>query len=77
VTSLNRIDARRVGVTGTVENGVAEARRRRRGRPHPIGAEAGRFPVEAMMPTYDFDQIDQAAHDAGAVKFVKPVIRMR
>jgi len=30
-----------------------------------------------MMPTYDFDQIDQAAHDAGAVKFVKPVIRMR
>ncbi len=46
-------------------------------RSAPRRRSTGRFPVETMMPTYDFEQIDQAAHDAEAGKFVKPVIRMR
>jgi aryl-alcohol dehydrogenase len=36
----------------------------------------GRFPVERMMHYYDFDQIDQAAHDAEAGTVIKPVLRM-
>ena len=29
-----------------------------------------------MMTFYDFDQIDQAAHDAEAGHVIKPVLRM-
>jgi aryl-alcohol dehydrogenase len=36
----------------------------------------GRFPVDRMMSFYDFDQIDQAAHDAEAGTSIKPVLRM-
>ena len=36
----------------------------------------GRFPVDRMMTFYDFDQIDQAAHDAEAGRVIKPVLRM-
>ena len=36
----------------------------------------GRFPVERMMTFYDFDQIDQAAHDAESGAVIKPVLRM-
>jgi aryl-alcohol dehydrogenase len=36
----------------------------------------GRFPVEALMTFYDFDQIEQAAQDAGAGRTIKPVLRM-
>jgi aryl-alcohol dehydrogenase len=39
--------------------------------------EAGRFPVERMMTFYDFDQIEQAAHDAESGGTVKAVLRMR
>jgi len=36
----------------------------------------GEFPVERMMTFYDFDQIDQAAHDAEAGRVIKPVLRI-
>jgi Zn-dependent alcohol dehydrogenase len=36
----------------------------------------GRFPVEALMTFYDFDQIEQAAQDAEAGRTIKPVLRM-
>jgi aryl-alcohol dehydrogenase len=36
----------------------------------------GRFPVEAMMQTYDFDQLDAAAHDAEEGRVVKAVVKM-
>jgi aryl-alcohol dehydrogenase len=36
----------------------------------------GGFPVERMMTFYDFDQIDQAAHDAESGAVIKPVLRM-
>jgi aryl-alcohol dehydrogenase len=36
----------------------------------------GRFPVDALMTYYDFDQIQQAADDAEAGKVIKPVLRM-
>jgi aryl-alcohol dehydrogenase len=38
--------------------------------------EQGRFPVERLMRFYDFDQIEQAAHDAEAGETIKPVLRM-
>jgi aryl-alcohol dehydrogenase len=38
--------------------------------------EQGRFPVDRLMTFYDFDQIDQAAHDAEAGRAIKPVLRM-
>jgi len=36
----------------------------------------GQFPVDRMMTTYDFDQIDQAAHDAEVGLVIKPVLRI-
>ena len=36
----------------------------------------GEFPVDRITTTYDFDQIDQAAHDAESGAVVKPVLRM-
>jgi hypothetical protein len=36
----------------------------------------GRFPVEWIMTFYDFDEIDRPAHDAGAGRVIKPVLRM-
>jgi aryl-alcohol dehydrogenase len=36
----------------------------------------GRFPVETLMTFYDFDQIEQAAHDAEAGRTIKAVLRM-
>ena len=38
--------------------------------------EQGRFPVERLMRFYDFDAIDEAAHDAEAGRTIKPVLRM-
>ncbi len=38
--------------------------------------EQGRFPVERMMTFYDFDQIEQAVHDAESGVTVKAVLRM-
>ena len=38
--------------------------------------EEGRFPVERIMAFYDFDQIEQAAHDAEEGHVIKPVLRM-
>ena len=38
--------------------------------------ELGKFPVERLMVSYDFDQIEQAAHDAENGKVVKSVLRM-
>jgi aryl-alcohol dehydrogenase len=38
--------------------------------------QRGAFPVERMMTFYDFDQIDQAAHDAEAGRVIKPVLRI-
>jgi aryl-alcohol dehydrogenase len=38
--------------------------------------EQGRFPVERLMKFYDFDAIDEAAHDAEAGRTIKPVLRM-
>jgi aryl-alcohol dehydrogenase len=38
--------------------------------------EQGRFPVERFMRHYDFDQVEQAAHDAERGDVVKPVLRM-
>ncbi|HZP72485.1 MAG TPA: NAD(P)-dependent alcohol dehydrogenase [Gaiellaceae bacterium] len=39
--------------------------------------EQGRFPVERLMTFYDFDQIEQAAHDAESGAAVKAVLRMQ
>ena len=36
----------------------------------------GRFPVEALLTFYDFDQIEQAARDAEAGRTIKAVLRM-
>lgn len=36
----------------------------------------GRFPVDRMMVSYDFDQINEAAHDAEEGQTIKPVLRM-
>ena len=36
----------------------------------------GRFPIERIVTTYDFDAIDQAVHDAEAGTVIKPVLRM-
>ena len=36
----------------------------------------GRFPIDRLMTFYDFDQIDEAAHDAEAGTTIKPVLRM-
>ena len=36
----------------------------------------GQFPVDRFMTFYDFDQIDQAAHDAESGRTVKAVLRM-
>jgi aryl-alcohol dehydrogenase len=36
----------------------------------------GRFPVDAMMKSCDFDQIDDAARDAEEGRVVKAVLRM-
>jgi len=38
--------------------------------------EQGRFPVERLMTFYDFDQIEQAAHDAETGQTIKAVLRM-
>jgi aryl-alcohol dehydrogenase len=38
--------------------------------------EQGRFPVERLMTFYDFDQINEAVHDAEAGTTIKPVLRM-
>jgi aryl-alcohol dehydrogenase len=35
----------------------------------------GRFPVDRIMTTYDFDEIDRAAGDAEAGRVIKPVLR--
>jgi len=37
---------------------------------------AGRFPVDRFMVQYDFDQINEAAHDAEQGQTIKPVLRM-
>ena len=36
----------------------------------------GRFPVDRFMAFYDFDQIEQAAHDAEEGRVIKSVLRM-
>jgi aryl-alcohol dehydrogenase len=36
----------------------------------------GQFPVDRMMTYYDFDQIEQACHDAEAGAVIKPVLRI-
>jgi len=36
----------------------------------------GRFPVDRMMTFYDFDEIEQAAHDAESGSVIKAVLRM-
>ncbi len=38
--------------------------------------EQGRFPVDRLMRFYDFDDIEQAAHDAESGRTVKAVLRM-
>ena len=38
--------------------------------------QAGRFPVDRFMVRYDFDQINQAAHEAESGTTIKPVLRM-
>lgn len=38
--------------------------------------EQGRFPVDRFMKHYDFDAIEEAAHDAEAGRTIKPVLRM-
>jgi aryl-alcohol dehydrogenase len=52
------------------------AARRAAGEPVASFWQDGRFPVERMMTNYDFDQIDQAAHDAESGAVIKPVLRM-
>jgi aryl-alcohol dehydrogenase len=36
----------------------------------------GRFPVDRMMTFYEFDEIEQAAHDAESGSVIKAVLRM-
>ena len=36
----------------------------------------GKFPVDRIVSTYDFDAIDQAVHDAEAGKVIKTVLVM-
>jgi aryl-alcohol dehydrogenase len=36
----------------------------------------GRFPIDRIMKTYDFDQIDHAAHDAEHGQVIKAVLKM-
>ena len=36
--------------------------------------QQGRFPVDRLMRTYDFDQLEQAAHDAETGTTIKPVL---
>ncbi len=36
----------------------------------------GRFPVDRIMTTYDFDDIDRAAREAEAGQVIKPVLRI-
>jgi aryl-alcohol dehydrogenase len=38
--------------------------------------ERGRFPVDRMMVSYDFDRINEAVDDAEAGTTIKPVLRM-
>ena len=38
--------------------------------------QKGRFPVDRMMASYDFDQIETAVHDAEQGTTIKPVLRM-
>jgi aryl-alcohol dehydrogenase len=38
--------------------------------------EQGRFPVDRLMTFYDFDDIEQAAHDAESGRTIKAVLRM-
>jgi aryl-alcohol dehydrogenase len=38
--------------------------------------EQGRFPVDRFMKHYDFDAIEEAAHDAEEGRTIKPVLRM-
>jgi aryl-alcohol dehydrogenase len=38
--------------------------------------EQGRFPVDRLMTFYDFDRIEEAAHDAEEGKVIKPVLRI-
>jgi aryl-alcohol dehydrogenase len=38
--------------------------------------EQGRFPVDRLMRHYDFDAIEEAAHDAEQGRTIKPVLRM-
>jgi aryl-alcohol dehydrogenase len=38
--------------------------------------QQGRFPVDRMMVTYDFDRINEAAHDAETGLTIKPVLVM-
>ncbi|MDP9294936.1 MAG: zinc-binding dehydrogenase, partial [Actinomycetota bacterium] len=38
--------------------------------------QQGRFPIERLITHYDFDRIDEAAHDAEQGKVVKPVLRI-
>ncbi|MBV9047465.1 MAG: NAD(P)-dependent alcohol dehydrogenase [Solirubrobacterales bacterium] len=37
--------------------------------------QQGRFPVDRIITHYDFDAIDQAAHDAEEGRVIKPVLR--
>jgi aryl-alcohol dehydrogenase len=36
----------------------------------------GRFPVDRLMTFYDFDRIEEAAHDAEKGSAIKSVLRM-
>jgi aryl-alcohol dehydrogenase len=38
--------------------------------------EQGRFPIERILKYYDFDAIEEAAHDAEAGRTIKPILRM-
>ncbi len=38
--------------------------------------EQGRFPVDRLMAFYDFDRIEEAAHDAEQGLVIKPVLRI-
>ena len=37
---------------------------------------AGRFPVDRLMVEFDFDKINEAAHEAESGAVIKPVLRM-
>jgi aryl-alcohol dehydrogenase len=38
--------------------------------------EQGRFPVDRLMTSYDFDEIERAARDVETGKTIKAVLRM-